>query len=41
MRPVKPRRHHTQKLAGARWFPAEPPYNYQPACKPGFVWHAA
>ena len=29
------------KLAGARRFSAEPPYNDQPACKPGSVWPAA
>jgi len=29
------------KLAGARRFSAEPPYDYQPACKPGSVWPAA
>src|SRR5674476_1015667 len=28
------------KLAGARRFSAEPPSHYQPAYKPGFVWHA-
>ena len=28
------------KLAGARRFAAEPPYEYQPACKPGSVWPA-